>query len=606
VLCLSPPFSGVSSLFDVVVVVSEVPSTFPGLRWRHTPPVVTSVSPPAVAPGTASLASIAGVGFGIVAGRVMMGTAQAAVLSWNDTTVSCLVPPGVVRSVPVVVHRVDGANSSGSVGGVLAYLRPALASSVEIRTGTRGGVPLVLSVVSAAAPLPMTVWLLPPGANSSVAPWGVGGLPCPLVNSSGPGVEDATVSPNATGAFQLQCTVPASVGGPWPVVVVNHEETAPGQPSLLRWQGSMPNASAAFVMYDPPVVLSVEAVSVSTWRAAVLGLLVSSSGGGNGTASPGVSVPRPAAGGFLLLVHGRNFGAGPPVVAVAGRPCAALAEDGASSHEHTVCTAPPLARGVPCVVQVTQAGQASPAVPFAFDPPAVLAVAPDAVIAVGRCVWAGALKQRCCSCVPGSEGLPRLFGCGFLPSVPPWSPLPLPPLLGPPTCLCSQRSMEASFVTLTGVNFGVPSAALGPSAHVVRVAGAVCGNVEWRSDTTLVCSLVGSFPPSALAVSVVVEGVAATVAPSALLHASCPRDFYGQDGQECLPCPAGALCRGGGADPEALFGRFPITRTEFVACQPAKACRGGVNFTAALDSSVACRWGPALLMPVGILCGCFC
>jgi hypothetical protein len=250
-----------------------------------------------------------------------------------------------------------------------------------------------------------------------------------------------------------------------------------------------------------------------------------------------------AVGGFRLTVRGSNLSPS-SVVLVGGELCPIIAPSGgggggdgnASSggnHTSIVCVCPPRHVAFDTAVVVQTAAFVSNALPFVWAPPVVASLSPPSLPA----------------------------------TVTPEAPRPL--------------------LRVTGRNFGVLwPGELGP--HVVTVGNATCADVTWLSDSELLCRLHEDLPVGRHAVTVAIRQQRSRREDAALPGASdadavgvaCVPQSYGRlQGEWCLPCPLGAVCEGGGEEPYAQRGFFPVSRAAFVACDPFEACLGGKNNT---------------------------
>ena len=219
----------------------------------------------------------------------------------------------------------------------------------------------------------------------------------------------------------------------------------------------------------------------------------------------------PAVGGFVVIVGGAHFGILPGAVTMGGLPCVvvdatAQAPNVTLSWNDTtlLCRAPPYSPSAvsTTTLMVEQDGQSSAAVPFAYDGPVVSSVVP-------------------------------------------------------PTFPTASSARALGFtLAVHGVNFGVAPVIGGyvpQGVHRVRLgAHRTCTVSQWVSDALLLCSPEGDFPAGWMQLSVSIgEGT-----PSPVAHAAavCPNGTYGGSGELCMPCPIGAQCDGGFADPSALPG----------------------------------------------------
>ena len=260
-----------------------------------------------------------------------------------------------------------------------------------------------------------------------------------------------------------------------------------------------------------------------------------------------VAGQRPMVGGFLVHIAGHDFSSRPTVTI--GSAACVVAVGGANDSAIT-CTAPARNLLEDAVVRVTVDGRVAVGDRVEYDDPVVVAVSPAVVDA--------------------------------------------------------RDTSSRSSLTVSGVNFGVPSASrveggvdAAPVNHTVYVGSAVCGDVIWASDTTLTCTIEGQQRVGQYSVTVVVGSQSSSSSPSAssaivgssTVWLQCLSGYYGGVGEFCTRCPAGGYCDGGLSLPQALVGYFPLSNTSdsFVECTPPEACLGGVNGTcAALYTGARC------------------
>ena len=353
----------------------------------------------------------------------------------------------------------------------------------------------------------MTVWLARAGT-----------LPSPPWQSSSSLLQCTGVVVNGS---LVTCTIPAGTGTGWRVVVVNHAvspsaEPVPADAPSAQWQCS--TETAFTLSYNPPTIAGIASVGAA----------------------------RPAAGGFLLVITGANFGATPPLVTVGSLACDNVTSPpSASPHSVVTCAAPPrqLDDDAAAVV-VTQGGLQCAAAMVPYDSPVVYDARPATLVAVVT-----------------------------------------------PTA-------RRSDLTVIGTNFGVryrPQVAgnhtvtLSPPSSSSSSSSAVdCGAVQWVSDGVLVCTVIGDVAvgPYTVTVSINGQGPRTGAAAAVTVAAVCPPAMYGGAGEACRPCPLGARCDGAASDPVALPGYYPLSREAFDECAPAVACTGGVS-AAQVQSGVA-------------------
>jgi hypothetical protein len=499
IMCLSPPLVTAGWLFDVTVTVSVSFTVFSNSNpllpsaWVYEAPVVTAVAPfelpPQPSPG--ATVTIYGRNFGALRGTVIAGVRVLECPLWTDVTIVCAQPPGVVAEVNVTVTAASGMVSTQAVK--LTHYPPEVVAvePVVALSGTAGGERLDVRGSDFAILLPISVWLVRArGADALPASWSnVGPVPsrdsleCPLV----PGTVTST---------WLACSVPPGFGMGWGLVVVNHDSSdgvtmnpnAAQAPTTLSWRVS--NVAPRFSLaYAPPALTSVR-IELDVGGA-------------------------PAVGGFSLLLTGSNFGALAPLVTVGLLPCAVLPFS--NSHDALACTAPPRQLGGDSLVTVIVDGQPSGVLPVMYDPPRLMGVTPDNVLALAP------------------DGRAQ--------------------------------------ITLRGVNFGSRYRTGLPTPHEIAVGPLPCVSVVWVDDTELSCTPEGEVAVGPMPVTVT---VADDTSSPVMVMARCPVNTYGMPGERCAPCPAGAQCVGGLSLPVSLPGHFPLSRAVFVPCVPRAACTGGV------------------------------
>lgn len=491
VQCVSPAATALGHYFDIRVSVGGVPATY-ARYWMYEPPAVHTVTPATLMPQPLTTRVVLmGSNFGSVRGTVTVGGHSWECPQWANNQVSCVPAPGVQAHVAVVVTTAAGLVSipSQAAAATVTYQAPSIdlvrlvtASGDNPPPGdpvqdvsTRGGERLEVVGWAFVAPLPMSVWLV--RGELPAPPWAAVPrrvLPCGLVpEAAGQGNTSSVPS-------VLRCALPPGSGVDWRVVVVNHGDATAASVSL---------PSLATVRYRAPRVWTV------------------------GPVAQGLG--RPTVGGWLLVVNGSDFSSEDAVVTVGGLPCPIA---GNHSHELIVCTTPPWRINADSNVVVTVDGQASYPVPVAYDPPRVLSVLPNVVVAV--------LGAR-------------------------------------------------SRLTLRGVNFGVKYSRDAPGNHLVSVGSAECVDVVWTGDDALSCMPVGELVVGDHPVSLTVANHTATLANA--VSAQCPPDTFGGPGERCSTCPEGAICAGFGAEPVSQEGRYPLSRTLFAACVPSSACVGGAS-----------------------------
>jgi hypothetical protein len=194
--CLSPPLNGSGLLFDIVVVVSIVPTKFLPSLWAYDDPIVSAVTPALPQtphPDAGAVMVVIGLNFGVAAGRVVVGPRTLVCNLWSNTRIECRMPPGVVAAASLIVYAASGRSSAstattpGSRSFALSYSPPFI-TSVHVNVagdlfspaiinvtgvsivGTGGGEVVTVAGGSFGAPLPMSVWLVRGGANP-VHPW---------------------------------------------------------------------------------------------------------------------------------------------------------------------------------------------------------------------------------------------------------------------------------------------------------------------------------------------------------------------------------------------------------------------------------------------------
>ena len=143
-------------------------------------------------------------------------------------------------------------------------------------------------------------------------------------------------------------------------------------------------------------------------------------------------------------------------------------------------------------------------------------------------------------------------------------------------------------VTVQGENFGPSQTAssvslLGFDSATSNLTGTAlaCGSARWMpfggatSEPVITCRMPATTVGQYLVAVNVAERNSTTVLVSpVVLVAQCLQNFYGQVGEMCMACPAGAQCPGGLMEPTALIEWWRISRASFRLCAPRHACVG--------------------------------
>lgn len=236
------------------------------------------------------------------------------------------------------------------------------------------------------------------------------------------------------------------------------------------------------------------------------------------------SAGRPVSGGFEVEVTGTSLGA-TPRVRIGGEECVLVDGSLSANHSSLVCVAPPrpevLGREVPLLV--SWATLSSQPLPFSYDAPAIDRVVPNV------------LDAR-------EGGAIRLYGRNF----------------------GNVWDRDGLFVSLGSDSTGNDTRQ--------------CNDLVWLGDSELSCSVGGDLRVSSRSLSV---SAFTMVSESVTLRAVCSARYYGKDGEYCQPCPLGATCAGGEADPIAAAGFYRKRRDVFVGCRPLEACIGGEDIPCA-------------------------
>ena len=364
VLCVSPGASGKGRWYQIDVIVDGIPASYGGGYWSYGAPVVMSIAPTVFAPvGDVGTVLISGFNFGEDPGVVSTSSHELVCHSWNESSIECGRPRGVVASSSLTVAAASGLTSSGALA--VSFVGPSVAHASTNTSGTRGGDTLTLvgsnfnavSTPSDGALLLVSVWLCQ-GAPPS-PPWDV---------QSPSKLRCEVVAPWSS--TELSCVIPAGSGVNWKVVVVNHDwdSTAAGATvvSESRWQSSN---DTVLLSYVAPSITGLSVVSAD-WNGSR----------SDTNSSHSERLPRPAIGGFLVQLTGTNFGPSAGQVTVGGVACGVM--QGGWAHEIIVCSAPYRRVDGDSNVVVTQRGQASNAVTLQYDGPVITGAQPSTLIAV--------------------------------------------------------------------------------------------------------------------------------------------------------------------------------------------------------------------------------
>ena len=150
-------------------------------------------------------------------------------------------------------------------------------------------------------------------------------------------------------------------------------------------------------------------------------------------------------------------------------------------------------------------------------------------------------------------------------------------------------------VQIRGINFGSPGAEASWSAAEREVAVDVHGvecvdadRVVRASKVVLECRL----QPDVVGlknVTITVAGQTATLPFwTETFFTRCPKDTYGQQGEECLPCPLGSSCNGGLDEPVSDPGFFILNDTTKAFCHEKRTHREYCNNVVACEPKEAC------------------
>ena len=334
--CLTPPGVGIG--IAVQITVNGVVSMSAAL-WRYDAPVIHATAPLSLQPQGGEVFTIEGLNFGTIAasdglrlvtigGRPCSQEASLAATAslmnssahrwvWNDTTIACMSPVGVLPAVPLVVSMYNQVNAPA----VVHYYEPTIAAMMPPLLSTAGGdtLSVVGSNFSVIAPATVIVTLVRLSTQLS----GNNRLPCDIVHAT------TTV---------IECVTRSGSGMGWRALVTNidHNGTA-SQASLI---------SAAAVSYRAPSITSIE---YDPTRA-------------------------PAVGGFWIRITGTDFSQA-PTVRVTGLPCSLVAGLLVPHYEVT-CIAPPYVVGAASTVTVSADGQSTVGNDIQYNDPFVTAVFP--------------------------------------------------------------------------------------------------------------------------------------------------------------------------------------------------------------------------------------
>jgi hypothetical protein len=154
---------------------------------------------------------------------------------------------------------------------------------------------------------------------------------------------------------------------------------------------------------------------------------------------------------------------------------------------------------------------------------------------------------------------------------------------------------QGEVVRIRGENFGRT-----PSTVAIVIGGLPCADADWASDSWsrntpyLKCtSMPDVAGPKNLSVSVAGQS-SFWNETSDLFVSECKKGFYGRAGEICDPCPAGANCTGGLADPYAQAGWYQFTvpsdtESAELNCAPAKrASRSNCSYLQPCEPAGAC------------------
>jgi hypothetical protein len=555
-------------------------------------------------------------GTGLSLPVVKIGGQNCPLISRNDSLLVCTAPAGIHRDAAVLVSiggRLATQPSMGREGGTLlfSYDPPTISRaetySFEAPSTLRGAsddnsLPLRLSTRGG--------WLRLMGSNFG---------PSPIIT-----LEDV-----GTGAV-LQCSADAQKQ---PSVPTAHNETwcrmaaGAGDEYRIKLQTATDGQTtqASFVFgFDEPRIVSVFFDNLQT------------SGSGARSVSLDGSGRRPTQGLFLIHVIGHSFSADPSVY-VGSTPCAVVAglvnpvaplslnrviatgdtirqpqyppveldstnlfapgastsfipqvtvtsPDGASrrwvTHELVTCVAP-AGDGLKQLRVSSSAQRSSLPFPFAYDRPTLQAADPAFFLPL--------LSDN----TPLSPTLFRGTNFGALATDPassrrlinmtvslikPYAPSAAAVRVRELRSIVSARlhaGLPVSEEALAGQRRELQSGQVVHGVPVVTTSTELCQQLLMpTAHADVQCTPYNRFPVGMYMIS---TGVGGQSSDERIVFALCPTGYYGAPGEVCKPCPLGAYCAGGFAEPQPTPGFFKQSASAMLACDPKIACRGAIG-----------------------------
>ena len=366
---------GTGANIPVVVIAggqSGSPATF-----SYDPPQISGIAP-ASFPTAGGAATLSGSNFGTVQGNLAVnGTQVTDILSWSNTEIQFLMPPGS-GTVPVIVTA--GGQQSNPM--MVNYNEPVINSIEPSHGPTQGGTLVTLTgtdfgtagtVTVGGNPGSIDLWtdtsvsFLTPAGQGVTRPvvLSTGGQDSnpmafnydpPVISSMVPlpfptgGGASITLNGNNFGSSMPDTTVTAVISGvaqPLPVVSVDHGQivcvspTGEGTDNTLSVTISGQTSNSLPFSFGPPVIDSMDINH------------------------------GPTEGGTLVTLTGQNFGL-VPAVTLGGTNCPL---NGNSHTQISFYTPQGQGTGLPVIVAV--AGQTSNAVPFSYDAPVINNIEPS-------------------------------------------------------------------------------------------------------------------------------------------------------------------------------------------------------------------------------------
>lgn len=368
ILCTTPACQG----SNVPLVVTVSGQTGSNTQFSFPPPKISSISPTGDTTAGGATLTVSGSSFG-PKGAVTLDGTNCPVISWTDSAITCTVPAGQGKNLPLVVTAGGQTANTDS----FSYYAPVITSIAPGEDSTQGGSLLTISGTNFG--LSGTVKLDYP--TCSVTSWDHGRITCTVPPGEGahlPLVVTVSGQTTTNNSFSYSPPVISSVspltgptGGGTTIRIrgTNFGENLSGRDRVALGGNLCPYVTWNYTNIiciipsgqgtNLPLVVTVNGQEVTTQFSYSAPSITS--------VSP---MTGPTTGGTSLTISGDSFGAS-GTVTLGGTNCTIYVY----SHNSIVCTAPAgQGKNVPLVVTV--GGRSVTNTQFSYLPPTISSISP--------------------------------------------------------------------------------------------------------------------------------------------------------------------------------------------------------------------------------------